>query len=301
MQEDLSKNIISYLQDKISHNDIDYENIISDLKSQLDEDEFIESFNLILENIKDTRLLDKTIREINKKRDKRNLSALIDFILKPVDDNLKVLAIKTISNYKDTNCLSSLMFCLNDKSSSTKVRLASAEALGTIGDRNAFDSLTNIVVDDSEKSTYVKESAVVALGMLGDNRALDVFDSILNTKQMFLDKFSYLKERIIEALPKFDISKDKKALKILKNSLLDHSEHLRIVAIETVMNSDFDCAYDLIYDRLLYDDSLEVRKNALVALYNISDRKILDNVALGDYPPELKQYAIELLEEYENE
>ena len=66
------------------------------------------------------------------------------------------------------------------------------------------------------------------------------------------------------------------------------------------MNSGFDCAYDLIYDRLLYDDSLEVRKNALVALYNISDRKILDSVANGEYPAELRQFALELIENYEN-
>ena len=51
-----------------------------------------------------------------------------------------------------------------------------------------------------------------------------------------------------------DISKDKKALDILKNTLMDPSSHLRISAIEAISNSNLDCSYDLIYERLLYDD-----------------------------------------------
>ena len=38
-----------------------------------------------------------------------------------------------------------------------------------------------------------------------------------------------------------------KALSILKASLLDNSERVRIITIETLMNSDLDCAYDLIF------------------------------------------------------
>ena len=92
---------------------------------------------------------------------------MVDFILKnSTNTNLKVLAIKTISNYKDTSSLPALMYCLNNKDSNYKIRLASAEALGKIGDKNAFESLSNVVYDDKEKSAYIKESAVVALGML---------------------------------------------------------------------------------------------------------------------------------------
>ena len=145
----------------------------------------------------------------------------------------------------------------------------------------------------------MKESAVTALGMLGDNRALDVFSSIINTKEMFLSKFSYLKERIIEAMTKLDVSKNKKAFDILKESLMDSSKQVRINSIEAIMNSNMPESYELIYDRLKYDDDFEVQQNALVALYNISDRRILDKVIKGEFSDELKIYAKELIDEYE--
>ena len=94
--------------------------------------------------------------------------------------------------------------------------------------------------------------------------------------------FPFVKERIVEALAKLDVSRDKRALMILKNSLMDNSIHLRIASIETLSNSDFNCAYNLIYERLKNDDNDEVRKNALIALYNMSDRKILDEVLMED-------------------
>ena len=169
--------------------------------------------------------------------------------------------------------------------------------MGKIGDKNAFDALGYIVSNEEEKSAYVKESAVVALGNLGDNRAIDVFSSILSSKQMFLDKFSYLKERIVEAISKLDVASDSRALDILKKSLLESSNRVRISAIEAVMNIESSESYSLIYDRLKYDDDFEVQKNALIALYNLSDRKILDEVINGDFSFQLKATAQELIDE----
>ena len=53
-----------------------------------------------------------------------------------------------------------------------------------------------------KKSVYLRESAVSALGLLGDTRALDPIINILETKQGIMDKFSFLKERAIEAIIK---------------------------------------------------------------------------------------------------
>lgn len=302
MDEIFSNNIISYLEEKLKEFESDYALLFNDLKERFNAPQLSFCFKYILENSRNTALLDKTIREINKTRFKENLAPLIDFILNPNKDEtflgLKVLAIKTISNYKDTTAVSSLMYCLNNKDSNYKIRLAAAEALGKIGDKNAFESLTNVVYDEKEKSTYIKESAVIALGMLGDTRALDVFNSIMDTKQMFLDKFSYLKERMLEAISKFDISKDKKTIDVLKKTLLDRSPRIRIAAIETIMNSDLANGYELIYDRLISDDDIEVKKNALVALYNISDERILKEVIKGEFSFELKKYAKEILDQY---
>ncbi len=298
----MEKNIITYLEESLLTASYDCRTFFDNIKDEYTTEDFIKLFHYILLNKTNEKLLDCTIRFINSYKLKENLPDLIDFIVRPLEEkksNLKVLAIKTISNFKDTTSVEALMFCLNNKNSNYKIKLASAEALGKIGDKNAFESLKGVINDEEEKSIYVKESVVTALGMLGDERALDVFSSIINTKQMFLEKFSYLKEKILEAMSKFDISKDKKALEILKNSLMDNSINVRISAIETLMNSDIENSYELIYDRLKFDDNIEVKKNALVALYNISDRKILDEVISGDYENELKQYSKEILDEYE--
>ena len=298
----MEKSIVTSLEESLLSADFDCKVYFGEILPEYEKEDQIELFGYILSNKTNEKLLDYTIRYVNSKRFTENLPDLIDFIVKPMEDkytNLKVLAIKTISTFKDTRAVSALMYCLNNVNSNYKIKLASAEALGKIGDTVAFESLKGVVYDDNEKSVYVKESAVTALGMLGDERALDVFDSIINTKQMFLEKFSYLKEKIIEAMSKFDISKDKKALDILKNSLLDNSPNVRISTIETIMNSEIEGSYELIYDRLKFDDNIEVKKNALVALYNISDGKILEEVMNGEYEPELKEYAKEISDEYE--
>ena len=239
----MGKDIITSLEEALLTAKFDCKSFFVEIAQKYSYLELCELFKYILINKTDERLLDFTIRAINSQKTKENLPDLIDFIIRPIEDkksNLKVLAIKTISNFKDTKAVPALMYCLNNKDSNYKIKLASAEALGKIGDKNAFESLKGVVYDENEKSVYVKESAVTALGMLGDDRALDVFDSIINTKQMFLEKFSYLKEKIIEAMCKFDISRDKKALEILKNSLLDNSANVRISAIEAIIKSEYE-------------------------------------------------------------
>ena len=49
------------------------------------------------------------------------------------------------------------------------------------------------------------------------------------------------------------------------------------------------------------DLDVEVRKNAMIALYNMSDRSILDEVINSpNYPDLLKMEAVAIIEEYEN-
>ena len=57
--------------------------------------------------------------------------------------------------------------------------------------------------------------------MIGDSRALDAFVGILEAKKTFLDKFTFLKERVIEALNKIDFSSNKRAVAALKEALND--------------------------------------------------------------------------------
>ena len=211
--------------------------------------------------------------------------------------NLRVMCAKAISNYKDNSALGVLLYCLNNKNENYKIRLACADALGRIGDQYAVEPLINVLKDEEEKSVYLKETATTALGMLGDTSAIDPLISILESKQAFLDKFTFLKEKIVEALGKLNIN-NKKVIKALKISLMDSSPIVRINAIEAIMNSEDEESYDLIKPSLLDEDE-EVRKNALIALYNINGKEILNEVVNGDYPDSLKDEALELINEYE--
>ena len=123
------------------------------------------------------------------------------------------------------------------------------------------------------------------MGLLGDTSAIDPLVAILESKQGFLDKFTFLKEKIVEALGKLNIN-NKKVLKALKGSLMDSSPIVRINAIEAIMNSDEDDAAELIKP-CLQDDDDEVKRNALIALYNISNF--------------LKEEAQNIIRDYEDE
>ena len=76
---------------------------------------------------------------------------------------------------------------------------------------------------------------------------------------------------------------------------------VRINAIEAIMNSDEEDAAEIIKP-CLNDDDDEVKKNALIALYNLLGRDILDEVvSMPSYSEFLRNTAKELIEEYENE
>lgn len=299
MDKILSQDIISYIEKELKNNRINFADFLNSLKNKYRAMDIALIFNYILENKQDSKMLSCVLREIKNYKYRQNFTSLLNFIKNTHDDDLKALAIKTICVFKDSSVAPVLLECLQDKNVNYRVRFSAADALGKIGGKNAFEALTYVVCDEEEKSAYVKESAVVALGNLGDNRAIDVFSSILSSKQIFLDKFTCLKERVVEAISKLDTSKDNRAFEILKSSLLDASSQVRINSIEALMNLEHKESFQLIYERLINDESFEVKKNALIALYNLSDRKILDDVINGDFQISLKAVAQEILDEYE--
>lgn len=281
---------------------------IMNLENKYESYELVQIYNQLLVTVKDPKILMNVITCADKYRDSSTLGPLVDLLLTKnninehmeIDDliNLRVLCAKAISNHKDTSVVGALLYCLNNKDEHYKVRLACADALGKIGDRYAVAPLIDLVQDEEEKSVYLKESAASALGAIGDMRAIDPLVSILEAKQGFLDKFSFLKERVIEALGKLNLDNGK-VLMALKKSLLDSSPMVRINAIEAIMNSDSEEAPDLIRD-CLKDEDKEVQKNALIAMYNLEGRDVLDDVLLSkEYSDYLKQEAQDLLNEYE--
>lgn len=279
---------------------------IAGLEEFYDAKELVEIYNYCLQNISDPDILINVISFSNDYKSVSTMNILLDMLVnkRTADNiendaiiNLRVMCAKAISNYKDNSALGVLLYCLNNKNENYKIRLACADALGRIGDQYAVEPLINVLKDEEEKSVYLKETATTALGMLGDTSAIDPLISILESKQAFLDKFTFLKEKIVEALGKLNIN-NKKVIKALKVSLMDSSPIVRINAIEAIMNSEDEESYDLIKPSLLDEDE-DVRKNALIALYNINGKEILNEVVNGDYPDSLKDEALELINEYE--
>jgi len=268
-------------------------------------------YNYFLSVSTNPEVLMNIIRLADRFRDKSTLSPLLDILLmKNVDApklkekfiNTRVMCAKAIANYKDTSTVTPLLYCLNNKDENYKVRLACADALGKIGDRYAVAPLIEVVKDETEKSVYLKESAASALGMLGDLRAIDPLVSILEANKGIWNKFSFLKERVIEALGKMKIDNNNRVFNALKESLVDESPQIRINAIEAIMDSGHENAYDVIKRTLEEDKDEEVKKNALIALYNLKGRDILDEVvSLPIYSDALKMEAVALIEEYEDD
>ena len=286
---------------------------IEKLKSHYNENELVKILNYMLQNAPTPELIMQLIRFVDMYRDASSLEYLVDILLlknaansdnetKEKYNNVRVMCAKAIANQKNTSVVTSLLYCLNNKDENYRVRLACADALGKLGDRYAVAPLIEVAKDEGEKSTYLRESAVTALGILGDTRAIDPLVSILETKQGIMDKFTFLKERTIEALSKMGFSDNERVFKALKSSLSDESVQVRINAIEAIMESDHPKAYETIKNCLDNDTDLEVKKNAMIALYNMSDRKILDEIINStQYPDQLKIEAVSILDEYENE
>ena len=284
---------------------------IDALAKEYGDEELVNIYNYFLITCTNPDILAEVIRFGDKIRSRKSLPVLIDVLLGkitiaeniPKDNfiNVRVMAAKAIANIKDTSPVNALLYCLNNKNENYKVRFACADALGKIGDKYAVAPLIDVVKDEDEKSVYLRESAASALGMLGDARAIDSLVGILETKNGLVDKFTFLKERVLEALGKLSATDNSRVFKALKKSLMDDSPQIRINAIEALMDSDKDEAYDLIKN-CLKDADDEVKRNALIALYNMKGRTILDEVLANqnEYCDFLKTEALSIIEEYEN-
>lgn len=290
---DISTGELNLVEESLKTFGDDFPSFFSKLKTQYLKDNLAQIFSYLYRKSKDYTFLDALVREIDALRHPKNLDDLLDFLLEfdftkakgenvAAVVNLRVLTLKAVSNYKDKKSITPLLYCLNNKNEHYKTRLAAAETLGKIGDKNAVESLINIVSDEEEKSVYVRESAAIALGMIGDMRAIDPFLCILEAKKNFLDKFTFLKERVIEALGKFSMPYNKRVFLALKDALSDESPQVRLNAIEALMNLDMDEASDFgaveLIKKMLYDEDEEVARNSVTALYNLLGEEVLKEI-----------------------
>ncbi len=281
---------------------------IQDLDERFEKDNLVEIYNYLLCRAENPNVLSVLIQCSDRFRANSSLSPLLDLLLmknisSTTDEftNMRVLCTKAIANLKDTAAVTPLLYCLNNKDENYKIRLACADALGKIGDRYAVAPLIDVVQDEEEKSVYLKESAASALGLIGDLRAVEPLVNILEAQKGIWSKFTFLKERVIEALRKLTFD-DERVFNALKNSLVDESPQVRIDAIEAIMESENPESVEVIKKCLLEDEDEEVKKNALIALYNLLGREILDDVIDGDnFSDKLKMEAVSMISEYEDE
>ncbi len=302
--------LIDSLEESLKTYKGDFSSFFLELRQKYDRNDLASIYSVLLQKSIDLEFLKTLIKEIDRLRHPSNLNDLLDFLLikdshaiSNEDSNsfidARVLCLKAISNYKDIRSITPILYCLNNKGENYKFRLAACEALGKIGDKNAVEPLIDVVSDENEKSVYVRESAAVALGMIGDMRAIDPFLTILEAKKSFLDKFTFLKERVIEALGKIDISRNKRVISALKEALLDESQQIRLNAIESLMNSGSDEAYSLI-KKMLFDSDEEVARNSVIALYNLSGKDALKEILEDEnIPYYCKDEARNILEDEE--
>ncbi len=107
---------------------------------------------------------------------------------------------------------------------------------------------------------------------------------------------------MLSKLLKLKLQDDERVFNALKNSLLDESPQIRINAIEAIMESEHRCAVETIRTCLFDDEDEEVKKNAMIALYNLIGREILDEVANSpDFSDTLKIEAVSMISEYEED
>ena len=268
-------------------------------------------YNYFFEHSDSYEILMFLLNKIDKFKDKSSRPILIDSLvmkdklslrIKDPDNitRIRVNITKALANTKDSQAVYPLLYCLNNKEENYKVKLSCAEALGKIGDRYAVLPLMNVIKDENESSIYVKESAVSALGMLGDEKAVDSLVSILESKKGILDKFTFLKERALEALNKLNF-RGERVFNALVKSLRDESPQVRINAIEVLMNSEDSRAPELIKG-MLEDPNREVVQNAVIALYNLLDEDILKEIIQGEkYTDVAKEEAIKVMDEIHEE
>ncbi len=286
-------------------------NQIISLSKRFNEDDLVLIYNNFFETSDNYEILMFLLQKIDKLKNKKSIPVLIDTLImksklsqriKDIDSvtRIRINITKALANTKDSQCVYPLLYCLNSKDENYKIKLSCAEALGKIGDKYAVLPLMNIVEDEEESSVYVKESAVSALGMIGDSKAVDSLLSILESKKGFLDKFTFLKERALEALNKLSFKGDR-AFNALVKALRDESPRVRINAIEVLMNSDYENSSDLIKE-MLYDNSREVVQNAVIALYNLKGYSILDEIINSETSSDYaKEEAINLKQDLKEE
>ncbi len=224
------------------------------------------------------------VKTVAKYQDNLTMDIITDMLLSDKFQNdeittkLKCEIVNNLGRSGNTNYVLPILYVLNNKDENYKIRLACAEALGRIGSSYAVTPLINVVADNEEKSMYLRESAAKALGMLGDIRAIEPLANILENRNGLFDKFTFLKERIVETLGRLGQYGDEKSFRALKNALDDESACVRLGAIEALSEMDDEKVISLI-EKMIDDEDEEVARTAIFSLYEIAGIEYINELS----------------------
>lgn len=272
----------------------------------------IEMYNYFLTKETSPEVLLYLVKTVSENIDETSIDVLIEMLLwketfnsedKSPNDYIEVrsLVARILGSTKNSKVTLPLLYTLNNKKENYKLRLSCADALGQIGNKYAVGSLINVVSDSDEKSVYLRETAAKALGKLRDHKAIEPLVSILESREGFLTKFSFFKERIVEALGNIG-TKDERSINALKNALMDRSSYVRLSALEAISKIDDEDEIIPLVKNCLKDDDDEVARSSVIVLYNIIGERILHELLNDDDVSELcKNEAQSILDEYESE
>lgn len=308
MQEEYRKKLQEQALDFLVGQGNNPDVVINRLKGirNLNKQEAISLLNHFADLEKDTKVLNYIVQEIGRYRDKSSLGVLIDLLTGYKEKKNEYLKVRCtvagiLGNFRDESAILPLMYIMNDREEDYRLRLAAAESLGKIGSNKAVSPLIKIVSDDEEKSVYLKESATKALGMIGDEDAVEPLINMLDMQKDLVDKFTYLKEKIVEVLGKLNFKKDRR-IEALRKVLCDRSPHVRASALEALSETGDERVLEYI-EPLLRDDNESVAKTAVCAIYNLMGREYLEEMLVRENLPTVCREEIEeiLAEEDEEE
>ena len=194
---------------------------------------------------------------------------------------------------EDQRAVLPLIAMLNEPGENYRLRLAIAESLGRLGDQQALLPLVDIVNNEDENSQYLKESAVKALGMLGDIRALEPLLDMFESKKGWLNKFTFVKEQLIEAIGKIGGPSDNRTQAALYQALEDRGQYIRLAAVESLAEVGDEQAVPHLLKRL-FDKSDDVAMAAVNTLFHIGGEALIrDILASNDNLPQIIRDELE--------
>jgi HEAT repeat protein len=190
---------------------------------------------------------------------------------------LRITVAQALGRMEDQRAVLPLISLLNEPGENYRLRLAIAESLGRLGDQQALTPLVDLVNNDDENSQYLKESAVKALGMLGDIRALEPLLDMFESKKGWLNKFSFVKEQLIEAIGKIGGPSHNRAQEALFQALQDRGQYIRLAAVESLAEVGDEKAIPHLINTL-FDKSEDVAFAAANSLFHIGGERLIREI-----------------------